>query len=77
MTPSKIPVGSFRVEEEKRITRALTGEAELSEAGLKVEVRAGRERSSSRLPVPRCRPGPAVTRLGRKARSQSRSDATR
>ena len=28
VTPSKIPVGSFRVEEEKAINRALTGSAD-------------------------------------------------
>ena len=32
VTPSKIPVGSFRVEEEKAITRALNGQADSNRA---------------------------------------------
>ena len=41
--PSKIPVGSFRVEEEKRINRALSRERSTG--------RIVRERSMSRIPV--------------------------
>ena len=40
--PSKIPVGSFRVEEEKRINRALSRERSTG--------RIVRERSMSRIP---------------------------
>ena len=46
VVPSKIPVGSFRVEEERRINRALSRER--SSLGSK---RMVRERSMSRIPI--------------------------
>ena len=46
---SKIPVGSFRVEEERRINRALSRER--SSGGMLGGGRIVRERSMSRIPV--------------------------
>ena len=46
---SKIPVGSFRVEEERRINRALSRER--SSGAMRGGARIVRERSMSRIPV--------------------------
>ena len=54
VTPSKIPVGSFRVEEEKAINRALIGTV----SGTQVSNRRSSERVSSPAP-----PTPVVSRI--------------
>ena len=50
VVPSKIPVGSFRVEEERRINRALSRERTSLGSSLTTK-RIVRERSMSRIPV--------------------------